>query len=62
MSSCYLLDNSQLPGSDPLQPGTANVGFSSFNELHGRQLMQPEIEHIFAHGNYAKHSNIAVTW
>ena len=48
---CYLLDKRQLPGGDPSRPGTANVGMSSFSELQGRQLLQPEAEYIFTHGN-----------
>ena len=43
-------DSSRLPGGDPSRPGTANVGFSSFGNLHGKQLLQPEAEHIFTHG------------
>lgn len=51
-------DRRQLPGGDPSRPGTANVGMSSFGELHGRQLLQPEAEHIFRHGNVILRSKI----
>ena len=43
-------DSSQLPGGEPSRRGTANVGLSSFANLYGRQLLQPEAEHIFTHG------------
>ena len=55
---CYLLDRRQLPGGDPSRPGTANVGMSSFGELQGRQLLQPEAEYIFTHGNVILYSKI----
>lgn len=47
-----IIDSSQIPGGEPFRPGTANVGFSSFANLYGRQLLLSEAEHIFTHGKF----------